>query len=145
MSICIPYLFSSPLLPLLSFFLLFSSLLPHLSHICLCCFYRSSSVSVSFPSPSLLVVHLSSSVQTGRVRKAENVESTGRKCHSPARTSFLARKNKRGVFVGCIPVLCILCPFIICTHAEYALESIFVFQVKCLGSLALKLSSTHTV
>lgn len=46
-----------------------------------------------FLSPSLLVLHLCSSVQMGRVRKAENV-STGRKCHSPARTSFLARRKR---------------------------------------------------
>lgn len=129
LSVCLSYLLSSSLIPLVSFFF---PLLPHLPPIYLCCHYVYASVSVCFLSSSL-VLCLSSSVQIGRVRKAENVERTGRKCHSPARTSFLARKKKVSLWA-----VSQSCAFIIYTCAEYALESIFVFQVKCLGILVLK-------
>lgn len=107
LSVCLSYLLSS-LIPLASFFF---PLLPHLPPIYLCCHYVYASVSVSFLSSSL-VLCLSSSVQIGRVRKAENVESTGRKCHSPARTTFHARKKK---------CLCGLFPspvHLSCTHVQ---------------------------
>lgn len=123
-----------------SFSLLSISHLTH-SHLYLCPLSISNCVSVSFLSPSLFVLPLSSSAQTGRGRSAENVQNTGRKRHSPAMTSLLARKKVSLQAMAQPSASAVRSRF---THVQTALGNPFG-QAKCLVTSLLKPSSIHSV